>query len=97
MMEGLKNGVVDLTGTLVRKRVVPAVSLREQTSIKTCRLPLLDGIAKRDGDEQTQVEDNPISTNDQLRILQCGKNVLPGIVLGYVLYAERIWKETYRL
>ena len=35
---------------------------------------------------------HPISTKDQSRIHQFGKKVLPGIFLGYVLYAGRIWK-----
>ena len=33
-----------------------------------------------------------ISTKDQSRIHQFGKKVLPGIFLGYYLYAGRIWK-----
>ena len=33
-----------------------------------------------------------ISTKDQSRLHQFGKTVLPGIFLGYALYAERIWK-----
>ena len=40
------------------------------------------------------VENLPISTKDHSRIHQFGKKVLPGIYLGYVLYAgweERIW------
>ena len=39
------------------------------------------------------VENHPISTKDQSRIHQLCKKVLLGIFLGYVLYAERIWKE----
>ena len=35
------------------------------------------------------VEYHPISTKDQSRIHQFGKKVLPGIFLGYVLYAVR--------
>ena len=34
----------------------------------------------------------PISAKDQSRIHQFGKKVLPGLFLGYALYAERIWK-----
>ena len=30
-----------------------------------------------------------ISAKDQSRIHQCGKKVLPGLFLGYALYAER--------
>ena len=41
------------------------------------------------------VENHPISTEDQWWIHQFGKQVLPGIFFGYVLYAGRIWKETY--
>ena len=33
-----------------------------------------------------------ISAKDQSRIHQFGKKVLPGLFLGYVLYAEGIWK-----
>ena len=34
----------------------------------------------------------PISGKDQSRIHQFGKNVLPGLFLGYALYAVGIWK-----
>ena len=38
------------------------------------------------------VEYHPITTKDQSRIHQFGKKVLPGLFLGYALYAVRIWK-----
>ena len=38
------------------------------------------------------VEYYPISANDQSRIHQFGKKVLPGLFLGYALYAGRKWK-----
>ena len=38
------------------------------------------------------VEYHPITAKDQSRIHQCGKKVLPGLFLGYALYAGRIWK-----
>ena len=38
------------------------------------------------------VEYYPISAKDQSRIHQFGKKVLPGLFLGYALYAGRIWK-----
>ena len=38
------------------------------------------------------VEYHPISAKDQSRLHQFGPKVLPGIVLGYVLYAGGIWK-----
>ena len=38
------------------------------------------------------VEQNPISAKDQSRIHQFGKKVLPGLFLGYALYAGRVWK-----
>ena len=38
------------------------------------------------------VEYYPISAKDQSRIHQFGKKVLPGLFLGFVLYAEGIWK-----
>ena len=38
------------------------------------------------------VEYYPITTKDQSRIHQFGKKVLPGLFLGYALYAGRIWK-----
>ena len=38
------------------------------------------------------VECHPISTKDQSRNDQLWKKVLPGIFLGYVVYARRIWK-----
>ena len=38
------------------------------------------------------VEYYPISTKDQSRIHQIGKKVLPGLFLGYALYAGGIWK-----
>ena len=39
-----------------------------------------------------EVQCHPISTNDQSRLHQFGKKVLPGICLGYALVARRIWK-----
>ena len=38
------------------------------------------------------VECHPISAKDQSRLHQFGAKVLPGIFLGYALYAARIWK-----
>ena len=38
------------------------------------------------------VEYHPISTRDQSRLHQFGKEVLPGTFLGYELVVERIWK-----
>ena len=38
------------------------------------------------------VEYHPITAKDQSRIHQCGKKVLPGLFLGYALYAGGIWK-----
>ena len=38
------------------------------------------------------VEYYPISAKDQSRIHQFGKKVLPGLFLGYALYAGGIWK-----
>ena len=38
------------------------------------------------------VEYYPISAKDQSRINQFGKKVLPGLFLGYALYAGGIWK-----
>ena len=38
------------------------------------------------------VEYYPISAKDQSRIHQFGKKVLPGLFLGYALYAGRMWK-----
>ena len=38
------------------------------------------------------VEHYPISAKDQSRIHQFGKKVLPGLFLGYALYAGGIWK-----
>ena len=38
------------------------------------------------------VESHPISAKEQSRIHQFGKKVLPGMLLGYALYAGRIWK-----
>ena len=39
------------------------------------------------------VECHLISSKDQSRLHQFGPQVLPGIFLGYALYAGRIWKE----
>ena len=36
------------------------------------------------------IEYHPISAKDLSRLHQFGKNVLPGIFLGHVLYAEGI-------
>ena len=38
------------------------------------------------------VEYHPFTAKDQYRIHQFGKKVLPGLFLGYALYAEGIWK-----
>ena len=38
------------------------------------------------------VEYHPITAKDQSRIHQFGKKVLPGLILGYALYAGGIWK-----
>ena len=38
------------------------------------------------------VEYHPITAKDQSRIHQFGKKVLPGLLLGYALYAGWIWK-----
>ena len=38
------------------------------------------------------VEHHPVTAKDQSRIHQFGKKVLPGLFLGYALYAEGIWK-----
>ena len=38
------------------------------------------------------VEYHPITAKDQSRIHQFGKKILPGMFLGYALYAGRIWK-----
>ena len=38
------------------------------------------------------IEYYPISAKDQSRTHQFGKKVLPGLFLGYALYAGRIWK-----
>ena len=38
------------------------------------------------------MEQYPISAKDQSRIHQFGKKVLPGLFLGYALYAGRTWK-----
>ena len=38
------------------------------------------------------VEYYPFSAEDQSRIHQFGKKVLPGLFLGYALYAGGIWK-----
>ena len=38
------------------------------------------------------VEYHPISAKDLSRLHQFGKKVLPGIFLGYVFFARKIWK-----
>ena len=38
------------------------------------------------------VEYHPITAKDQSRIHQFGKKVLPGLFIGYALYAGGIWK-----
>ena len=38
------------------------------------------------------VEYHPVTAKDQSRIHQFGKKVLPGLFVGYALYAEGIWK-----
>ena len=42
-------------------------------------------------------EYHPITAKDQSRIYQFGKKVLPGLFLGYAMYAGGIWKVTYWL
>ena len=39
------------------------------------------------------VEYYPISAKNLSRIHQLGKKVLPGLFLGYALYAGRLWKS----
>ena len=39
------------------------------------------------------VEYHPLTAKDQSRIHQFGKKVLPGLFLGYALYAKGIWKR----
>ena len=39
------------------------------------------------------VEYHPISAKDQSRLHQFGAKVLPGIFLGYALYAGGIWRR----
>ena len=41
------------------------------------------------------VECHPIIEKEKSRIHQCGKKVLPGLFLGYALYAGRIGRVTY--
>ena len=41
------------------------------------------------------VEYHPLSAKDQSRLRQFGEKVLPGILLGYALYAGRIWKGDF--
>ena len=36
--------------------------------------------------------EHPITAKDRSRIHQFGKKALPGLFLGYALYAGRIWK-----
>ena len=43
------------------------------------------------------VEYHPITAKDQSRIHQFGKKVLPGLFLGYALYAGGIWKGDVRV
>ena len=48
----------------------------------------------RDEDEvnESKHEADPFTAKDQSRIHQFGKKVLPGLFLGYALYAGGIWK-----
>ena len=39
------------------------------------------------------VEYHPLTAKDQSRMHQFGKKVLPGLFLGYALYAGGIWKS----
>ena len=43
------------------------------------------------------VEYHPISSRDQSRLHQSGKKVLPGIFLGYALFAEKLGKGDIRV
>ena len=47
---------------------------------------------RKNNNNGAMVEYHPTSPNDQSRIHQFGKTVLPGIFLGYELIAEGIWK-----
>ena len=51
---------------------------------KTCKGPIIPF--------GSLVEYYPISAKDQSRIHQFGKKILPGLFLGYALYAGRIWR-----
>ena len=41
------------------------------------------------------VEYHPITAKGQSRIHQFGKKILPGLILGYALYAKGIGRVTY--
>ena len=61
------------------------------------RRPMKDVLGKHLKDRPVKpfgamVEYHPISAKDQSRLHQFGPKVLPGIFLGYVLSAGRIWK-----
>ena len=56
---------------------------------ETCKISRLMGRRIPFG---SLVEYYPISAKDQSRVHQFGKKVLPGLFLGYALYAEGIWK-----
>ena len=48
---------------------------------------------ERGGSEGPMVECHPSAVKGMSRLHQCGPKVLPGIFLGNVLYAVRIWKR----
>ena len=43
----------------------------------------------------SMIEDDPISAKDLSRLHHFGKKVSPGIFIGYVLYAWRIWRRRH--
>ena len=64
-----------------------------QISYLMGRRPMKDVLGNHLKDRLFQlVEYHPFTAKDQSRIHQFGKKVLPGLFLGYALYAGGIWK-----
>ena len=84
-----KNGPEDSVVAEMMKRHFEKIYEITKSYSKYSGQMLLNGPMVPSG---AMVEYHPISAKDQSRLHQFGSRVLPGIFLGYALYAGGIWK-----
>ena len=66
-------------------------SLQLCSQVHSCATSGEDSGCRSSSGHGMEVEYHPIFAKDQSRLHQFGNKVLPGIFLGYVLYARSIW------